>query len=266
MRPSWKGSLTFGLVDIQIELYSAIQPHSIGFKLLHSKCHTPISYLRWCSHCKQEVAWEEIDKGIQLKDGTFFVITPENLKKLRPKKTDNIAILEFVDTQSIDAVLYDKHYYVIPSKTPYHAFFLFTAALTDVGKTAIGQFVLRDKQYICAIRPYKNILLLTTLNYSYEVKKLAQMNELESPKIEAKELKLAELLMSKLSKKKFDMTQYKDSFALELVKKITELKKGVTVLKKEKEIKQVKPVSLMKALEASLNQLEKPEKPASKAK
>ncbi len=258
MKTSWKGSLTFGLVDIQIELYSAIQPHSIGFKLLHAKCHTPISYLRWCSHCKQEVAWDEIEKGIQLKDGTYFIITPENLKKLRPRKTENIAIVEFVDAQAVDPVLYDKHYYVMPAKAPYHAFFLFAAALADVSKIAIGQFVMRDKQYVCAIRPYRNIMLLTMLNYGYEVKKLAKMDELEAPKLDTKELKLAEMLMSKLYHKKFDIEQYKDTFALELVKKITELKKGVAIPEKEKVVEKPKPVSLIKALEASLSQLEEP--------
>ncbi len=256
MKTSWKGSLTFGLVDINVELYSAIQPHSLGFKLLHAKCHTPITYLRWCPHCKEEVAWKDIEKGIQLKDGSYFIITPENLKKLKPQKTENIAIVEFVDYDAIDLILYDKHYYVTPSKAPYNAFFLFASALEDLRKAAIGQFVMRDKQYVCAIRPYKNALLLTTLNYGYEVKKLAKMEELEKPRIDPKELKLAETIIGKLTKKKFDINQFQDTFATQLVKKISELKKGIKIPEKKKEIEQVKPVSLMKALESSLTQLE----------
>lgn len=256
MKTSWKGSLAFGLVSIDVELYSAIQPHTIGFKLVHSVCHTPITYKRWCSHCNQEVEWNEVDKAIQLKDGTYFIITPENLKKLRPKRTETIAIVEFVDTQAIDPVLYDTHYYVAPSKAPYHAFFLFAAALADLNKVAIGQFALRDKEYVCAIRAYRNMLLLTTLNYAYEVKIFTKMEEIEAPKIDAKELKLAEQLISKLSKKKFDIAKFKDTFAVALVEKISELKKGIALPEKKKEIEKPAPISLIKALQQSLSQIE----------
>ncbi|HVX01008.1 MAG TPA: Ku protein [Candidatus Babeliaceae bacterium] len=265
MRTSWKGSLTFGLVDIAVELYAAIQPHSIGFKLLHAKCHTPITYKRWCSHCNQEVSWDEIEKGIELKDGTYFIITPENLKMLRPKKTDNIAIVEFVNADAIDFVLFDKHYYVGPGKTPYHAFFLFAAALADLGKTAIGQFVMRDKEYVCAIRPYKNILLLTTLNYAYEVKKMDKLADLKAPKLDTAELDLAEQLIGRLMKKSFEIEQFKDTFATELVKRIAEIKKGIEVPeKKRKELEAPKPTSLIKALQASLSKFEEPKKSATK--
>jgi len=261
MKTSWKGSLAFGLVSIDVELYSAIQPHTIGFKLVHSKCHTPITYKRWCSHCNQDVEWSEIDKAIQLKDGTYFIITPENLKKLRPKRTETISIIEFVDAKAIDPVLYDTHYYVAPSKAPYHAFFLFVAALADLDKVAIGQFALRDKEYVCAIRAYRNILLLTTLNYAYEVRQLTKMEEIAPPTIDAKELKLAEQLISKLSKKKFDIERFKDTFATALVQKISELKKGIALPEKKKEIEKPPAVSLIKALEASLSQTEDTKKP-----
>lgn len=259
MKPSWKGSLTFGLVDINVELYSAIAPHIIGFKLLHSTCLKPITYHRWCAHCKKEVAWEEIEKGIQLKDGTFFVLTPANLKKLKPKRTENIAITEFVDAQAIDPILFNEHYYVAPSPTAYqqHAFFLFASAMTDLNKVAIGQFVMRDKEYVVAIRPYKNILLLTTLNYAYEVKKLAVIDELKEPKIAVKELKLAEQLIASLSENKFDIKKYKDTFATELVKKISKLKKGIAIPTQKKAIEKSKEPSLLKTLEESIQHMQK---------
>lgn len=260
MKPSWKGSLTFGLVDINVELYSAIAPHIVGFKLLHSTCLKPITYQRWCAHCKKEVAWDEIEKGIQLKDGTYFVMTPANLKKLKPKRTENIAITEFVDSQAIDPILFNQHYYVTPSMTVYqqHAFFLFSSAMADMNKIAIGQFVMRDKEYVVAIRPYKNILLLTTLNYAYEVKKLARIDELKKPKIDTKELKLATQLIGSLSTKIFDIKKYKDTFATELVKKISKLKKGIGITTQKKEIKKPKEASLLQALQASIKHTQKP--------
>ena len=259
MKPSWKGSLTFGLVDINVELYSAIAPHIIGFKLLHSTCLKPITYHRWCAHCKKEVAWQEIEKGIQLKDGTFFVMTPANLKKLKPKRTENIAITEFVDTQSIDPILFNEHYYVAPSTVSYqhYAFFLFASAMADINKVAVGQFVMRDKEYVVAIRPYKNILLLTTLNYSYEVKKLAAVEDLKKPKIDAKELKLAEQLIDSLATTTFDIKKYKDTFATELVKKISKLKKGIAIPAEKKRIEKRKEPSLLQALQASIKHVQK---------
>lgn len=155
---------------------------------------------------------------------------------------------------------------MLPAKPAYQSFFLFAASLADLGRVAIGQFVMRDKQYICAIRPYKNILLLTTLNYAYEVRTLKKMEEIKPPKITKKELALAEQLINKLTEKKFDITKFKDFFVTELIKQISKLKKGT--LLPEKKIKaiekQPKAVSLIKALEASLTQLKKPKKKAAK--
>ncbi len=260
MKPSWKGSLTFGLVNIDVELYSAIAPHIIGFKLLHSKCLKPITYHRWCTHCKKEVAWDEIEKGIQLKDGTFFVMTPANLKKLKPTRTTSIIIKEFVDLQKIDPILFNEHYYIAPSTEHYqqHAFFLFASAMTDIDKVAIGQFVMRDKEYVVAIRPYKNILLLTTLNYAYEVKKLARIDELKIPTFATKELKLAEQLIESLAKTTFDIKKYKDTFATGLINKISKLKKGIAIPTEKKALEKPKEPSLIHALQASIQHTQKP--------
>ncbi len=258
MKISWKGSISFGLVNINVELYSAIAHQALGFKLLHSSCHKPISYHRWCPHCKKEVIWEDVVKGIKLANGSYFIMTPENIKKLKPEKTDIITIIEFVNHDALDPLLLDKHYYVAPSKTPYNAFFLFAQALEDLGMVAIGQVVLRDKQYVCAIRPYKNMLLLTTLNYAYEVKRLPKMEELKKPKLPVKDLKLAESFIKKLSKKKFDITQYKDTFATELLKRIKNFEKGKQPKKRAKKPEKLKETSLIKALQKSINQIKEP--------
>lgn len=234
MKPSWKGSLSFGLVDIPVELYSAVKSHAFSFKLLHNKCNSPVTYHRWCTHCNQEVLWEDIEKGIQLADGSFFIMTPAHLKKLKPEKTDTIQIVEFVPVEVIDPLLIAEHYYVVPSKASQQAFVLFGSALDNLGMAAIGQFVLRDKEYVCMIRSYKHILLLTMLNYAYEVKKIPGLKELHLPKIQGKELVLAEQLMSKLSQKTFNIDRFKDSFALKLVKKIRQLKKGVVPMAPKK--------------------------------
>lgn len=260
MKTSWKGSIAFGLVDIPIELYSAVSPHAFSFKLLHRKCNTPVSYRRWCDHCKQEVAWQDIEKGIQLKDGSFFIMTPANLKKLKPQKTDNIAIAEFVDSSAVDPLLLAEHYYVLPTKAANQAFFLFAVALEKLDKVAIGQFVMRDKEYVCMIRAYKNILLLTILNYDYEIKKIPGVKELHIPKMQGKELSLAEQLIEKLSHKTFSIDRYKDSFAVKLIKKIQQLKKGILIEPKKKELAKPQEESLIEALRKSVSRISKKSK------
>jgi len=255
MKVSWKGSLTFGQVDIRVELYSAIEHHEFDFKLLHKKYHHAITYHRWCTYCDKEVAWSDIVKGIELADGSYFIMTPENLRKLKPEKTDVITVVECIDLDMIDPLLFNEHYYVLPSNIE-QSFFLFATALADLDKVAIGTFVMRDKDHVCVMRPYQDVLLLTTLNYAYEIKTLPKMQMLKTPKLPAQELKLAEQLIKKLTKKKFDITQFKDTFMTELMKKVRKLKKGIALPKEEK-IKKQKAESLRNALEASLGRKRK---------
>lgn len=257
-RAVWKGSINFGLVSISIELFTAIQPHVLGFKLLHSVCNTPISNKRWCSHCDREIAWDEVVKGLKLPDGSYFIITPENLKKLKSQKTDTVDIVEFVNLDAISPLYYDQHYYMAPQKSTEKAFFLFAKALAKRNWAAIGQFVLRDKEYVCLLQPYGNALLLTTLNYEYEIKHIPQIDELVAPgKVNEAELKLAQMLMDRLYVEKFDMSQFKDTFAARLAEAIKAQQKGKVI-----EIEAKKPAapaqpSLMEALKASLGKYEK---------
>lgn len=264
----WKGSISLGLLNIPIELFTAVRAHAIGFKLLHEKCHTPIRNKRWCDTCNREVAWDETIKALPLNHTggkeTYFLITPEALKKLRPEKTDSIEIIEFLDRDAIPTVYYDHHYYAGPSsKVSEKAFALFVAALEKVKKIALGRFVMRDKEYVVAIQPYERILLITTLNYSYEVIAVDSIDalkrekgHLEEVKSTAQEMEVAQKLISLQSAKKFDISDYKDSFAEKLKQKIKEEAKGHVAKKRAvkeapKKVKGEHP-SLLKLLEASI--------------
>ena len=257
-RPVWKGTIHFGLVSIPIELYSAVQSHVLGFKLLHATCNSLISNKRWCSHCEKEVAWEDTVKGLKLPDGSYFLVTQENIKKLKPEKTDTIDIVEFVEAVSVSPIYYDQHYYIVPQNIHDRAFFLFGAALARLHYSAIGRFVMRDKEYTCLLQPFKNSLLLSTLNYEYEIKRIDQVEHLKVPaKVNENELKLAELLISKLYKKKFDIGEFKDSFAQKLAQAIKAFQKGKVIkIEKQKAVKEPE-LSLMQALKASLGKQEK---------
>ncbi|MES1224323.1 MAG: Ku protein, partial [Bacteroidota bacterium] len=114
MKAIWKGSISFGLVSIPVHLYSAISSQSLGFKLLHGKCHTAINYLRWCPKCKIDVKWEDIVKGMPVKDGGYIVLTKEKLEELKPEKSDLIEIAEFVALDQLSPIFQDDHYYLLP--------------------------------------------------------------------------------------------------------------------------------------------------------
>ncbi len=250
-RPVWKGSISFGLVSIPIELKKAVEHHSISFKTLHATCHTPLKSHRWCPHCHEDVAWDEVVKGMKLDDGSFITFKPEELKELKPERTQAISIGKFVDAHEVAPLYFDKHYYVVPQSDSDKAYFLLTAALAKYKQAAIGQFVMRDKDAVCLIQPYGDGLLLTTLNYAYEILPMPTYKEM--PKISSKELTLAHTLMKQLYSKSFDISAYKDTFADRLKKALIARKEG-KVIKPKKEVKPRPKVSLMDALRQSVEQ------------
>lgn len=267
MKAIWDGSLSFGLVTIPVRLYSATEAHSLGFKVLCAKCHNPLSYLRYCSKCKKEVAWEDVTKGLKQENGKYFITTPEKIKELKPEKTDSISIIEFVDKDEIDFIYLSSHYYLAPKKKSENAYFLFRKALEDTNKVGIGTFVMRDKEYVCALTPYETGLLLTTMNYTYEIRPIKKIGALKDvPKIKASELKLAKQLIGQLSKKRFDLSKFKDTFAQKLkaaIKKGKKVrpKKGTQKKKPTKAApsgKKKQEETILTSLRASL---EKPKRP-----
>jgi DNA end-binding protein Ku len=258
MKPIWHGTVSFGLVSIPVNLYSAINTETYDFDMLHAKCHHHITYERWCPHCKKKVPWQSIVKGIKKADGSYFIITKENLEALKPTKTDSISIVEFVPASEINPLYLEKHYYLAPKKTDEKAFFLFKQALATTDKVAIGQFVMRNKEYVCAITPYKDAFILNTLNYAYEIRDMKNIKELQKiPKVNTAELSLAKELIKKLTKKKFDLSKFKDTFIQQLKKAIASAKK--TKKGRATKIKVTRKPKKEKALVSMLKQsLKKP--------
>jgi DNA end-binding protein Ku len=270
MKSVWNGSISFGLVSIDVHVYSAVQEHLLGFKLLCKKCHTPIHYERWCNHCNKEVSWNDTVKGLKLTDGSYFIVTQATLHELKPVKTETIDIHECIDSAQLKLIYLERHYYVAPSKIGEKPYFLFKKALENSHKVAIGTFVMRDKEYACAITPYENGLLLTTLNYDYEIRKMSAIAELKTiPKIQPQELKLAQQLIDQLATKTFVLSRYKDTFAQELKKAIKKQSKKSKPARKEKKVekpKRSKEKDLTAKLRASLQAPARSERPAARAR
>ena len=256
MKAIWTGSISFGLISIGIELYSAIKEHVIGFTLLCAKCHTAIRYERWCRECHKQVAWTDVVKGLKLPDGSYFIITQEKLKELKAVKTDSIDILEFVDMSEIKPLYLENHYYVGPSKKNQKAFFLFARVLQESRKVAIGRLVLREKEYVCAIMPYENVLLLSTLHYAYEIRPLESLSAIkkEIGTFDKQELALANQLVSQFTHKTFDLSAYRDMFSQKLVAEIKKSKSRKKLPEKTitQKVKKSKENDLVSSLKASL--------------
>ena len=254
MKSIWNGSISFGLVNIPIKLYSAIESKSFSFKMLDSKTHSPIKYKRIAEKSGKEVPWAEIVKGIEISKGKFFVPTKEQLGAIKPEKSDTIDIVEFVDQDQIDPVYFNSTYYAVPAKEKEKTYFLFKEILQATARTALGRFVMREKEYVCTIKAYKEGLLLTTLNYSYEVRDIKGVdNLLSAPKIGAPELKLAEELINKLYKTQFNIDHFKDTFAEEMEKIMKKAAKGEVIEAAKVTKKERKEDNLIAALKASLD-------------
>jgi DNA end-binding protein Ku len=253
MKSIWSGSLSFGMVNIPIKLYSTVEhTGSPGFKLLHVEDKSPIEYRRYCKKQDAEVPWSEIVKGLEVEPGSFFLFTKEELASLRPEKSDSIEIIEFVSPDQIDRPFFDAHYYVGPDKKKEKAFFIFAQALKTSNKNAIGRFVMREKEYTCAITPYEGGLLLSTLNYSYELRSIKGVENIaDQVEIKKQELDLAVQLIDKLSAVHFDISQYKDEFAEHLKKAIEKRdRKDLVIIEKEKQ--ETPEENLIDALKQSL--------------
>ncbi len=253
MKSIWSGSLSFGMVNIPIKLYSTVEhAASPGFKLLHAEDKSPIEYRKFCKKQDTEVPWSEVVKGLEVEPGSFFLFTKEELARLRPEKSDAIEIMEFVPPDQIDRPFLDGHYYVGPDKKKEKAFFIFCQALRTSNKNAIGRFVMREKEYTCAIAPYEGGLLLSTLNYSYELRSMQGVENI-SDKVEIKqqELDLAVQLIDKLTASHFDISQYKDEFA-EHLKVAIEKRDRNELVTMEKEKQETPEENLIDALKQSL--------------
>jgi DNA end-binding protein Ku len=247
MKAVWEGSIAFGLVDIPIKIYSATEPRTVTFRLLCEKCKSPIQYKRFCEGCKKEVPWNEVVYGFEISKGKYKIISREQLSKLKPGKSDTAEVISFIDISSIDPVYFQKSYYALPAKNKEKPFFLFMEALRSNAKVAITRITLKNKEYITMIRPYRNVLMMTTLLYSEEIRKLEKFEELnERPKVSSEELKLAGKIIERYSMRDLDITKYHDEFALKLREFLEGKKQKIEVKKNPK------PEKLIEALRLSV--------------
>ncbi len=227
-RPIWRGSLSFGLVAIPVQLHTAVREHRPRFRLLHAKDKSPIKYERVCQRDGTPVAWEDLVKGYEYQKGRYVVLTKEDFKAAAVEKDRRVQVSDFVPADAIDDRYFDQPYYLLPDKGGEHASALFKDALLATGRIGIGKVVLRERQHLVAVESIDERLVLTMLRFADEVVDAPEVAAVDRAKVSAKDLKLAQDLIEALASE-WDPEQYKDDYQENLKKVIESKVKGETI-------------------------------------
>ncbi|HSF00900.1 MAG TPA: Ku protein [Nitrososphaeraceae archaeon] len=270
-RTIWKGSISFGLVNIPIQVFVATQKDEFSsFNQLDGKGHK-IKYKKWCPVEKREVSWSEIKKGYEITKDSYVILEKQDLDNIKLKTTHTIEIKEFIDSEDFDPLFIEKNYYIGPNvettkkKNPYpssnKAYSLFVKILNETNKVAIGKVVFRDKEHLVALRSYQRGLVMHQLKYLDEIRPMDEIEGIsnsQQPKVEDNELSLGKTLVDTLTSQQFDIGKYSDAYAKELEKLIEAKSKGQKITIEEEEEKSVGTANLLEALKASISTKAKP--------
>ena len=269
-RAIWSGSISFGLVNVPIKLYSAVHPHKVQFNQFGPKGER-IRNKRVSEKTGREIEYEDIQKGYELPSGDYVLLEQDELNKFEPKATHTIDIEDFVDLDEIDPVFYDHTYFAAPASNDggsVKAYCLLLEALQKERRVGIGKVVMRSKQYLAAIRPFDGAIAVSTMRFADEVGSPADIADLPSGKDGAspKEVKMASQIIDSLSTD-WDPTRYHDTYTERVKEYIEQKAKGETISPEEPdEEPDDKVVDLMAALEASLASAKERKAPAKAAK
>ena len=189
MRSLWTGSISFGLVNIPIKLYSATQSSSLSLDMLDKKDHSNIHFKRVNEKTGKEVPWENIVRGYYI-DNKYVVLDKGDFEKAAPEKTKHIEIKHFVDETEIDSMYFEQPYYLQPDKTGARAYALLRDAFKKTGKAGVALFVMRDREHLCIIKYRDDVLVLNRIRFDEEIRSAKDL-DLPSTKAKADELKMA---------------------------------------------------------------------------
>jgi DNA end-binding protein Ku len=254
MRSLWTGSISFGLVNIPIKLYSAVQSSSLDLDMIDKKDHSNIQFKRVNEKTGKEVSWDNIVKGYKV-DDQYVVLSDEDFKKASPEQTKTIDINEFVAVEEIDPIYYDSSYYIEPDKSGGKAYVLLRDALNKSKKAALGTFVLRNKENLCLLSPSEKIIVLHKIRFAEEIRSMEDIKVTES-KVSTAEIQMAIKLIDQLSGK-FDISKYKDTYTETLLKFINAKAKGKKFAAPKMHVVHSKSKDLMSELKASLSQVKR---------
>src|SRR6266850_2945010 len=252
-RSMWKGAIAFGLVNIPVELYSAVRDHRPKFRLLHAKDESPVKYERICQRDGKAVAWEDLVKGYEYSKGHFVVLTKDDFKTAALEKTKTVDIMDFVDPKEIDERYFETPYYLQSGKGAERAYALLRDAIRDSGRVGIAKIILRDAQHLATVEAIGDALVLTMMRFSDELADLSDYKFPRKADVRPAELKMARQLIDNLAAE-WNPEKYTDEYTANLMRVIQAKLKGRSpkLIDERATPKQAEVVDLMARLRASL--------------
>jgi DNA end-binding protein Ku len=251
----WKGHLTFGLVSFPIRLFSAARSETINFNLLHKDDHSRIRQVTYCQAEDKPIARSETVKGYEYEKDHYVVIEDEDIKKVAPKTARTMEVLEFVKASEVDAIFLESSYYLAPDEAGEKPYALLFEALRQSGCVGVAKIAMHNREHIVILRPGQNGVLMHTMYYSHEIRKVDEFRT-DLSLVKEKELALATSLIEALAAD-FEPEKYKDDYRDNLLKMIEAKKQGQEVVATP-EPQQGKVVDILEALKASLAAAKKP--------
>ncbi|MFC2948962.1 non-homologous end joining protein Ku [Virgibacillus sediminis] len=272
MHTMWKGTISFGLVNIPVKMHAATENKDIKLRQLHKECQSPIKYEKTCPVCDKEVDNDDIVKAYEYAKNKFVILEEEELKALQKEQEDKaVEIVDFVKLEEIDPIYFEKTYFLSPNEGGSKAYSLLRSALTDSGKIGIAKMIIRSKEQLAVIRVYQNTLVAETIHYPDEVRDVQDVpNVPEEGKTDEKELETAKMLVEQLTTE-FNPEKYTDEYRTALLELIEDKKNNkdytATAAPEGKPAPDA-ATNLMDALQASLDRAkqDKPKPPQPKPK
>lgn len=254
-RAIWSGTISFGLLNVPVRLYSAVARRNIALREIRESDSSRIKHKRVAEGTDEEVPYENIVKAYELSPGQYVPLSKDEMAALAPEKTRAIDVQDFVDIEEIDPMYFDSPYYLGPADGAEKAYSLLAAAMESSGKAAISRFVFRNKEHLAAIRASGGVLTLTTMRFHDEVVPPSELDDAlpdKAPKVAKREREMAEQLIASLSTE-FDPGDYKDEYREQLLALIEQKAEGKEIVAPEvEEPKATKAPDLMAALEQSI--------------
>jgi len=252
MRAIWTGSISFGLVNVPVKMYSGSEAHDgLDLRMLHSEDKAPVRYARVCRRDGKEIPYDEIVKGYEYQDGDFIVLTQEDFKKADAKKTKSLEIKQFAEESEIDSRYYDKPYYLEPAKDAERAYALLREALSKSGKVALVKYAMRARDNMGAIKTIGNALVLNQMRFPSDVRDPKELNFPHAKEVAKEELDMALALLKQMTKP-FIPEDWHDTYTEELEEIIEEKVKGKKPKQRGSAPADTKVKDLMSTLKASL--------------
>ncbi len=268
MRPIWKGSVGFGLVNIPITLYPATYTEDLKFRLLRAGDLSPVNYKRVAEKDGKEVPWDQIVKGYEHEKGKYVVLKEEDFKRVDIEATQTVDIMAFVELDEVNPVFFHKPYYMEPQKGADRAYVLLRNALKDTGKIGIARVVLKTKQHLAAVKPQNEGLMLELMHFASELRDVEDFKQPKESKIAKNELDMAKTLIETMTQH-WTPEAYKDEYRASIQELIDDKIQhgGKTVAKKATKKVMGNVIDLVSVLQESIRQGAKaPPKNAASAK